>query len=214
MSCWFGLSMTGHYVTRGMNVVLASEQRYEHDSQLVEAMCRNSENDAVLREFLEILDGPIGWNCSKFGVEYDDLLQEVMLQLCGNDWAKLRSWNRESSLRTWLSCVIHNLCLNLISSKRYRQTTTGKLPEELEDYRLDTRELDKAIDQSADFTRILLAIEKLPPEQAYVLTQKYIYSRSHEDIAQELGKTSNNIGVISHRALASLRKLLGVTTDA
>ncbi len=190
-----------------------ADERYAVDSQLIEILCRDPENETALKALLGLLDAPIQWNCKQLEFDYDDVLQEVMLLLCQNQWARLKSWNRESSLKTWLSCVVHNLCLNLINSKRYRKTKAAKLPEEIEDHRKGIQELDRAMDLSTKFSHLMLAMEKLPPEQSYVLTQKYLHSRSNDDIAQELGKTSNHIGVISHRAITSLRSLLGGSID-
>lgn len=56
--------------------------------------------------------------------------------------------------------------------------------------------------------QLLLAMEKLNDRERRVVSLKYLTGISNKEIAEMEGMTPNNVGVVLHRALDKLRKLL------
>lgn len=58
--------------------------------------------------------------------------------------------------------------------------------------------------------RIRAALRLLPPEQRQVIALRFFQECSSEEVAVALNKTEGAVKAMQHRALASLRKLLGL----
>jgi RNA polymerase sigma factor (sigma-70 family) len=171
--------------------------------------------DHLVDQLLECLDRPVAYCSRRFGLDYDDLLQEVMLKLCKNQWEALNSWKGQASLETWLRVITSNTCLNLVQRGRFKLArNASSLDFDITDRRDDLGELEKALDLRIEVSKLMEVSRRLPQEQAYVLIERYYHGRSSDDLSSELNKTTNHINVISHRAVAALRQLLGVQSDA
>ena len=55
---------------------------------------------------------------------------------------------------------------------------------------------------------LLCALEKLPPREREIVSMKYFMGISNKEIAEALGMTPGNVGVVLHRSLAKLKVLL------
>jgi len=58
--------------------------------------------------------------------------------------------------------------------------------------------------------RIRAALRLLPPEQRQVIALRFLQDFSNEEVAAALNKTEGAVKAMQHRALASLRKILGL----
>lgn len=152
----------------------------------------------------------VQYHSFRFRLDEDEVLQELVLRLLCNDWERLRSWNRQSSLETWLGVVAFNLCSNMAKSQQARaKKVVPMLDFDLDDHSRGIDELVRAVDLKLDCHNLLEAVGRLPEVQGYVLLQRHYFGRRPEDLAQELSKSIGNINVICFRAITALRELLG-----
>jgi len=69
----------------------------------------------LFRANLPLIDRVIGRVCAKghlFGADAEDFASDVRLELMADDYAILRSWERRSSLPTFLTVVVQRLLIN------------------------------------------------------------------------------------------------------
>lgn len=127
-----------------------------------------------------------------------DLSQEVFLQL----WRRLSQFREEAKFSTWLYRVAVNVCLMY---RRKPQLNTTSLLASHQNLNSETLEED---DQVA---ALRAAISQLPRQQRAAVIL-HLEELSHREIAEVLGLSENNVGVILHRAKNKLRTLLKATT--
>jgi RNA polymerase sigma factor (sigma-70 family) len=64
-----------------------------------------------------------------------------------------------------------------------------------------------------ELEQTLNAIGELRPADRDILVLRYLQQQSYETIADQFGKTAHQIRALAHKALESLRKLLGVDAE-
>ena len=104
----------------------------------------------------------------------------------------------------YLFTAVRHRCLDH-RRRESRMTTTP-----LEPARLPGREPDPAAAATtADAARAaLLAVEALPPATREVVRLKFAGGLTYAEIAAATGKTTNNVGVLLHQGLKTLRRTL------
>lgn len=130
----------------------------------------------------------------------EDLTQQVFLQA----WQAIRRYRRtEAPFGAWLVAIAHNLVVSA-----YRQAKeTGSLDG---DVRLEAHwgNPEEETLAAQDRLAVARAIQRLKPEQQLVVLLRFVEHADYDVIAAVLGKSSGNVRVILHRALADLRRLL------
>lgn len=138
----------------------------------------------------------------QFQIDPDELQNEVILKLIHENFHRLRSFRGDSTLNTWLNRVIHNTAINMAQSRtRY----------ESRNYPLDREE--QAIGfffSDVSMGEIMEFLQKLSPEDRYLIIQRVVFCRDPEELAIELSTTRKNVNVRYHRALSRARELMGV----
>ena len=131
--------------------------------------------------------------------QYEELLGELYVHLCENDWRRLRTWQGRSSIKRWVEQVAIRICLHM---KDFRPT------EPLENYE-DVLQAPEASPQRADITDVLEAIERLDVDRdRLVMRMLLIEKKELSEVALELAISPNNAYVIKCRAIKRLRDLL------
>ena len=121
----------------------------------------------------------------------------------------LRAWLHRDRLQAsanptaWMLTVTRNRVTDEFRSRR--ATVNLEQIEELEDTSSDDLDLELT---KADKAFLERAIHRLTQEQQQVIFLRFYKRLSHEEAAQELGRTANTVRVTQFRALARLRKLL------
>ncbi|MBT6254124.1 sigma-70 family RNA polymerase sigma factor [Candidatus Uhrbacteria bacterium] len=82
---------------------------------------------------------------------------------------------------------------------------TVELDLEKFDVESDERPAGELIDINTDMTRVKEVLKNLHVQYRDILIMRYMQEMEIPEIAQALGKTSNNVRVTIHRALASLK---------
>lgn len=121
----------------------------------------------------------------------------------------LRAWLNRERLKSnanptaWILTVTRNRATDEFRSRR--ATVNLDQIEEPEDTSMD--DLDPRL-TAADKAFLEQAIRRLTQEQQQVIFLRFYKRLSHEQAAQELGRTANTVRATQFRALARLRKLL------
>jgi RNA polymerase sigma-70 factor (ECF subfamily) len=104
----------------------------------------------------------------------------------------------------WLFRIAHNLAMDHFRASR-RWQPEEDVPEQPGD---EEPSAEAEAMQSIGRQSMFELIESLSPEQQQVLTLKFVFNFSNNDVATILGKTEGAIKSLQHRALASLQKQL------
>jgi len=122
-----------------------------------------------------------------------DLEQEIALGV----WRALPNWSGDASLRTYLFRVAHNRCIDAIRRQRPHEPFT----EDQHAHRADTEARVTARDSLEQVARHIRA---LPLSQAQAFTLM-LEGLPHAEIAEVMGTSTSNVGVLIHRARASIK---------
>ena len=125
--------------------------------------------------------------------------------------AFLRAWearhtcrNRKAAL-SWILSITRNCAIDALRAQKKGTVELSAIPEP-EDPGTDLSAFEEVSDELR--MRLEEAIRELPPEQQQVLFMRFYEKRSHEDVANHLGKNASAVRVIQYRALGRLRKLM------
>lgn len=176
---------------------------YENDEQMVAAVMAGNEGatrylfydhyTALLRKNYNIVVGNLP-------VQFDDLVQELFLFLCENDWEKLKKYNPSLDFVCWFSVVSFRFFKDYCKKKYYTVTDfTDDIPSyDKREYCFDweTSELMR------DLRRILPFFQ--PPRDREIIEATVIRDEKLSDVAKRYNLTEDNLSTIKRRALARL----------
>ena len=132
------------------------------------------------------------------GPDREELAQEVAFAIV----RALPRHRGESSLKTYILRIAHNVGLRQAVRRRARQTEP---PVDVAD---GTTAADQRVSAAQDRERLHAAIRKLPMSQRQVLALA-LEELTHKQIAATLGISDNAVATRLHRAKVQLRNLLG-----
>lgn len=175
----------------------------------VAAGVRSGDPDALAHVY-RVLSGPLtAWLRSQVRDPQlaEDLATEAFLKLvrgCRNvegDPFQIRSWLYRVAQR------------NLIDHRRARsrrpdEDLTGHVPDG-RDVVPDTADV---VIRAEGTHRMLDALEQLSPEQAQVLTLRFVGELTAPEVAEVLGKTEGAVRALQHRAVSALAKHIRATS--
>jgi RNA polymerase sigma factor (sigma-70 family) len=130
-----------------------------------------------------------------------DVVQETFVKFQRNG-----AVNREDEPATWLFTVCRNAALNVCRKER----RIMYLDEEL----IEARESEQPmpfdqLEQKEAAGFLLRIVATLPPRQQEVIQLKFQNDLSYQQIAKIMKTTANNVGVLLHTALRTLRQRYG-----
>ena len=162
-----------------------------------------------MRSVLDSYQGPLVRYAAHLTGDLDlarDVVQDTFLRL----WKQKRR-KVEGHLAQWLFTVCRNRALDLLrkENRMNRMTETGDLepastapgPAQL----LERRET---------LSRVLLALESLPPREQEVLRLKFQNGLSYREIASTVGISVSNVGYLIHTAVRKVRAELERHSDS
>ncbi len=130
-------------------------------------MSRESDYETRFSELMEAFAGPIRRLCAAYAfsaADREDLFQDVFLAV----WRALPGFRGDSSVRTWLYRIAHNVALTWQTRDRRRQSRETRLDEDIEGWAAGHTDLRRiALKQAiagmnpADRTMTLLWLEGL-----------------------------------------------------
>jgi RNA polymerase sigma-70 factor (ECF subfamily) len=130
--------------------------------------------------------------------EQEDIIQNVFVRLCQNDYRLLKSYSpQQSSMATWLTVVARGVAIDA-HRKSVRRIKTESIDHAPEPSHLPTNR-----------ETITLPLGLLSPREAAVLTLLFDHDYDVEQIADQLGIHPQTVRSTKHNALTKLRKHLG-----
>lgn len=136
----------------------------------------------------------------------EDMVQELMLQCCRGEEAKLPS----AQLRAWLYKALRNRCMDELRKRRVRKarrldvpspSLAGDMPPDT-----ITSPGSKAVKREQS-QAIRELIEQFDPKLREVLLLRYFEHRSREEIAEQLGISHSVVKARLVKAVAKLREM-------
>ncbi len=159
----------------------------------------------------------IGALSRRFGLEYEELGQDLAVHLMERDWLPLRQWKGLSSLRTYVWSIANHLCL-LHCRKMKREPVKHTLNDgddwwgELEDAsQFDPRRIAEGKESLA---ALLRSIEQLQETRDRLILYKVLGDASIEEIAKAFELLPAAARTAKFRALQRLHEMWGGQDDA
>src|SRR2546422_11544843 len=130
-----------------------------------------------------------------------DVVQETFVKLQRNG-----AINREDEPATWLFTVCRNAALNVCRKERRMMYVDEEV--------IEARESEQPmpfdqLEQKEATGFLLQIVGTLPPRQQEVIQLKFQNDLSYQQIAEITKTTANNVGVLIHTALKTLRQRYG-----
>ena len=155
----------------------------------------------------QILDdfGPVVWKQAMrmLGNESDaaDCFQSVMIEAF--------QLSQRQQVRSWPGLLKRLATLRAIDSlrARYRHSAETLSHENIQQLQV-SRKQTKASDEQELADELRRELSLLPKEQAEAFSLKVIQEMSTKAVAEQMGITSNHVGVLVHRARTTIRKRL------
>lgn len=140
--------------------------------------------------------------------ESEDLLQGVFMKVYRN----IKSFDTRRKFSSWIYRIAHNEAVNFLKKRSKKhfvsiediQSAKDKL--EMTDTRKNpidswiAKELKKEMQE---------ALEKISPKYKEVLTLRYYYDKSYEEMSEALEKPVNTVGTLLNRAKKKLMEIMG-----
>lgn len=130
----------------------------------------------------------------------EDLLQDIAVAL----WRALPRFRGDAALKTFVARVAHNRCVDHVV-RHQRQPRTAALDDDMIDA---DRGPEQHTQRSQQFGRLQDAVRALPLASRQTVTLA-LEGFSHQEIADALGISANNVAVRLNRARAVLKANLG-----
>jgi RNA polymerase sigma-70 factor (ECF subfamily) len=173
---------------------------------------RNGDESAFMK-LVEHYRPRILGTASRFGrdaEEVRDLAQEIFVEV----WRGLPGYNRRAPFEHWLSRVATNRCMRFLRRNHRRraievvgtQSPSGDGKDCAEQLADDAAPRQR---DAAEAREVLaLALQRLAPKDALVITLREIEERSVADVARDTGWSEGTVKVRAHRARKRLRAIL------
>lgn len=135
----------------------------------------------------------------------DELVQEAMLRA----WRHAARFDSQrAALSTWLFSIARNLYLDSVRYQSHRRTFEDDAAPEQVEFAADAAAGPEAFTDHAGLAR---AIGELPADQARLIRMSYLESKSHSEIAEELGMPLGTVKSTLRRSFEKLRIALRPT---
>jgi len=176
------------------------------DEELVER-CQAAEGSAAREPFLNALfqrhHTKIASWCYYITGDVNsavDLAQEV----CVKAFQGIHTFRRGAKFTTWLYSITRNHCLDELRSKKRRVEETAELPDEIEDWGLESADSAIERNQSGELMRKLMR-ESLDETETKVMTLHYVHELPLESVSRMLKLT--NVSGAKAYVVSARRKL-------
>ncbi|MCK9210756.1 MAG: RNA polymerase sigma factor [Ignavibacteriaceae bacterium] len=135
-------------------------------------------------------------------LDSDEIVQEVLLVL----YDKLKNFNFQSSLFTWIYRITITRSINYIKKQKLRRFISFDSPENIG---LSTDEdLVKNIEDKEKLKKLDRVLQKLPEKQREIFILRHFDELSYEEIAQITGKSVGGLKANYFHAFEKVNKLM------
>ena len=118
------------------------------------------------------------------------------------------SWQRYNDalpVEAWLIGIAKNTVTDYLRAKKRKHFVTLDSIIGLASF---SRQPQEVVVKNEENKALLTAMSKLKEQERQILSMKFATNLKHDEIAVVMGISASNVGVIVHRALKRLRKLL------
>ena len=136
-------------------------------------------------------------------LDADEIVQEVFLVM----YDKLKNFNFQSSLFTWIYRITITRSINYIKKQKLRKFISFDSPENIG---LSTDEdVVKSIEDKEKLNKLNEVLKQLPAKQREVFILRHFDELSYEEIAQITGKSVGGLKANYFHAFEKVSKLIG-----
>ena len=153
-----------------------------------------------MRSVLDNYQGPLVRYAAHLTGDLDlarDVVQDTFLRL----WKQKRR-KVEGHLAQWLFTVCRNRAMDLLRKENRMNRMTGTANLEPVSTAPGPAQL---LERRETLSRVLLALESLPPREQEVLRLKFQNGLSYREIASTVGISVSNVGYLIHTAVKKVR---------
>ncbi len=137
-------------------------------------------------------------------LDADEVTQEVLIVM----YKKLKTFNFQSSLYTWIYKIVTTRSLNQIRRKKIKRFLSFEDAEEKE---LSTQhDIVEDIANKQKLEKIQKALDKIPPKQRQVFVLRNFDELSYEEISDITGKS---VGGLKANYFHALKKIIGLVNE-
>jgi RNA polymerase sigma-70 factor (ECF subfamily) len=132
-----------------------------------------------------------------------DVVQEAFLRLCRCGPGGVA----EDRVAAWLYTVCRRAALDVRRKERRMTLISDEAAERIDGTAADPAALAERGDSAA---RVMSMVERLPDNQREAIVLKFGHGLSYKEIAEVMGQSVSNVGVLIHVGMKSVRERLGV----
>jgi RNA polymerase sigma-70 factor (ECF subfamily) len=138
-----------------------------------------------------------------------NIYQDMFLDLCNDNFRKLKTFRAGGRLATWLFTIARRQCLNHIRAitrkKRVSPTLTDKEILEIGQPLTDSGD---PLAASENREAVLKALDRLDYENRLLLVLFYFEGLSYEEIAKVVGISENSVSAMLRKAREEIARIL------
>ena len=178
----------------------------DNDFELVHSFLAGEE--VAFNDIVKKYQKKIYWHARQMlgnHLDADEVTQEVLIVI----YQKLKSFNFQSSLYTWIYKIVSTRSLNQIRKKKIKRF-----------FSIDDAENDFELEDSHDIVEDILnkeklehlnkVLEKIPPKQREIFIMRNFEQLSYEEIAERTGKS---VGGLKANYFHALKKVLELSNE-
>lgn len=137
-------------------------------------------------------------------LDADEVTQEVLIVI----FNKLKNFNFNSSLYTWIYKIVTTRSLNQIRRKQIKKFFSIDDKDEVE--LQDKHDIIEEMDAKEKLEKVKKILEKVPPKQRQIFIMRNFEDLSYEEISEITGKS---IGGLKANYFHALKKVLELTNE-
>lgn len=123
-------------------------------------------------------------------------------------YKNLDKFREESSMKTWIYRIAYNTAIDYRRRKRHPVSDVQILPENSSE--TDVKNAQTRLEEEEDYKMVHTAIQRLPADQAALITLYYLEEKNIREVCEITGLTPSNVKIKLFRARKQLADILMV----
>jgi len=137
-------------------------------------------------------------------LDADEVTQEVLIVI----FNKLKNFNFNSSLYTWIYKIVTTRSLNQIRKKQIKRFFS--IDDNDGDELQDKHDIVEELDSKEKLEKVKKVLQKIPPKQRQIFIMRNFEDLSYEEISEITGKS---VGGLKANYFHALKKVLELTNE-
>jgi RNA polymerase sigma-70 factor (ECF subfamily) len=137
-------------------------------------------------------------------LDADEVTQEVLIVI----FNKLKNFNFNSSLYTWIYKIVTTRSLNQIRKKQIKRFFS--IDDNDGDKLQDKHDIVEELDSKEKLEKVKKVLQKIPPKQRQIFIMRNFEDLSYEEISEITGKS---VGGLKANYFHALKKILELTNE-